>query len=129
MSFIVRDYSSKDYPTAVEWWKARNWPPVPQEALPTTGVIVENYCVGFVYRTDSAISWMEWIVSNPDTDKNERDKAMNLLIDNLLNKAASMGAKAVFTSASEASPHLISRLQKSGFAITDKNVTHLIRIV
>jgi hypothetical protein len=129
MSFIVRDYSSKDYPTAVKWWQARAWPPVPEIALPATGVIVEDYCVGFIYKSDSAISWVEWIVSNPDTDKNERDTAMNLLIDNLITKAKSMGAQIVFTSTSAANEHLVKRFHDNGFKTTDINVTHLMRIV
>lgn len=116
---------SKDYGTVSQWWKAREWPIIPLEYLPNHGLIIDNYCAGFVYNTDSAIAWIEFIVSNPNSDKVKRSQAMDILIDSLIGKARILGAKCVFTSSNN--EKLIKRFVSQGYSIADRNVTHLMR--
>jgi hypothetical protein len=93
--------------------------------LPAVGFIVPDTAAGFLYRTDSAIAWIEWIVANPAAPKLQRSEALNLIISSLTEAARTMGFKAIFTSAHH--PGLIGRFKEHGFTETDSAVTHLIR--
>ncbi len=88
---------------------------------------MENHAVGFLYRTDSGLAWMEWITTNPASDKMDRDKALNLLIETLINEAKSQGVAAVFTSVEDTG--LIDRYGQHGFQVTDKNMTNMVRVL
>lgn len=113
---------SHHYDTLCQWWRAHQWEPVPLSALPRTGLVIPGICAGFIYSTDSDLGWIEWIVSNPESEKVERSKALDTLLEGLKEKAREMGKKVVFSSSNNAG--LISRLERSGFQITDRDVTH-----
>ncbi len=122
---MIREFKQSDYQEVRQWWEGHKWPAIPLSALPKTGLIVEGVCAGWLYSTDSSIAWMEWIVSNPLSDKTLRDASLNTLIENLLGKAKESGFTQVFTSVNH--PKLIERYQNNGFTIEDRNVTHMIR--
>ncbi len=116
---------STDYHTVCEWWRQHNWDCVPKDCLPVTGYIIDDVCVGFLYKTDSKIAWLEYIVSNKNSDKEVRNKGLDKVIDTLINDAYESGFKALFTSVEH--PALIERYAKHHFVSTDKNVTNMIR--
>lgn len=120
-----RSFTSADYPVVCQWWTARQWPQIPLMMLPRRGFIVDGYCAGFLYLTDSPIAWLEWVVSNPDSDKIERQKALDNLISSLLNAAKEAGCKAVFSAANH--PGLIERYKSHGFQVSDTGMTHVLR--
>lgn len=126
-TLAARPYSDKDYPTVLKWLTAQEWPPLPVEVLPKTGFIVDDYCAGFLYKTDSAIAWLEWVVANPDTDYNKRGEALDNLINSLVTEAKDQGFKIVLTSCQH--NRLINRYDNHGFKITDKNMTNLMRVL
>lgn len=100
------------------------------EVLPQTGVIVENdagvpVCAGFIYKTDSKICWLEFIVSDPLSDTLERGRALDTLIDSLVSRAKQMEFSVMFTSSNH--ERLIKRYENHEFQVTDRNVTHLVR--
>lgn len=121
----------KHYKTICEWWKWWKWPELPLESLPKTGLVAcvdeSPVCAGWVYRTDSNICWMEWIISNPQAGKAERHAAIELLLDALTESAELMGYKVIFTSARN--QHLIRRLNGRGFAVTDREMTNLTKVI
>jgi len=121
----ARSYRPEDHEVIAEWWKGHGWPVIPPPMLPRTGIIVDGYCAGFLYRTDSAVAIFEWIVANPASDKIERAKALDTLIEAALAEAKSMGAVAVFTMAKH--PKLLSRYEQHGFQRTDEGMTHMVR--
>lgn len=125
---IIREFTEADYPTYTTWLALHNWPLIPRDMLPRTGVIVEvdgiNTCAGFLYNTDSNIAWLEYVVANPLCDKLIRDKALDSLIPALLERAKGMGKSAVFSSIEH--PGLIKRYQKHGGIIADSGVTNFI---
>lgn len=121
----IRPYTSSEYPLICSWWQARDWPIISPECLPKHGILVGNYCAGFVYTTDSSLAWIEWIVSNPATDSKERNQAMDILIDSLIGKCRLLGARYIFTSVSH--EKLQDRYVKHGFNVTESQVTHMIR--
>ncbi len=121
----VRKYSPNDYFEISVWWKNQGWPGVPQDHLPETGFVVEGIASGFLYKTDSKIAWLEFIIANPSTTKEERSEALDLIIDKLLETAKELNFKNVFSTAQH--PKLLERYQKHGFTIGDQNMTNLMR--
>ena len=121
----IREYKNSDYWTLASWWTAHNWACPHQEMLPKTGFIIEDVCAGFLYKTDSKIAFLEWIISNPKSNKEERNKALNILINQLCEDAKKSEFEAIFTSSNH--NKLIERYKNHGFNLTDESVTHLIK--
>lgn len=121
--------SNKDYTDVATWWSGHNWPIIPPDYLPKLGIIVEDddfkYCCGWLYRTDSLIAWLEYVVTNPAAPMKRRSVAINLLIEELSDKAKQMGYGCIFTSA--ISGGLIRRFKKADFVVGDEGMTNLVR--
>lgn len=121
--------AEKDYSDLCSWWKAQNWPSIERDFLSKTGIIVENdkdkLCAGFLYTTDSSFAIMEFIIGNPEVPKDERGKALDMLINELSKEAKKQGFKALFTMTNHSK--LIDRYTKNDFQETDKNVSHFVR--
>jgi len=120
--------AEKHYEILAGWWRAHEWPAIPVESLPRDGgylIYMDTMpiCSGFLYKTNSNLCWLEWLLKNPKCDKIYTDAALDILIDALLLHAPK-GA-AVFTSTNKET--LAMRFKKHGFGVTDKNVTHMIR--
>lgn len=113
---------------AHEWWRAQSWPELPLEMLSKTGVVTsvdgEPAAMGWFYKSDSTLGYMEWIVANPKIRREKRTAALNLLIEELLKRAKEAGFTLIFMSVHNES--LKNRLEKQGFQATDKNMTNMI---
>jgi hypothetical protein len=124
----IQLYTPKLYSTLEFWWAVHKWPAVPQEALPSTGLVVVGpngpICAGFLYSTDSSLAWLEWVVGNPLCDKILRDEALDLLIPALLAEAHKSGKSQVFSSVQH--PALLKRYKKFGALEADTNMTNVI---
>lgn len=114
----------KDYDTLVEWWTSYDFPPVPKECLPKHGLIIEGVCAGFVYRTDSKIAWLEWIVGNRQVTKEVREEGLQRLVPALTELAGELGYEKVFSAVKH--PNLIQIYIKQGFITTDNEMQHFI---
>ena len=118
---LIRKLIESDYDTLVEWFKWFRFTVPPKEMLPQNGcggIMVHkevDICAGFIYRTDSQICWMEFIISNPNYRESDRAEAIKFLIESLSSIAKSMGYSIIFTSVKE--EHLINHLKKCGFTI------------
>lgn len=123
----IRLFTPLDYEMVCSWWNGHDWPSIPLTFLPTTGIIVDNCAVGFIYSTDSKICWLEFIVVDPKSDKTHRREALNILINEAAKIAKEMGHSAIFTSTSHEG--LIERYKNNKFNVTDKNITNLMRII
>jgi len=127
----IRPFVPHLYPTLVSWWLNHDWPSIPLNYLPKTGVVIYGkevpVCAGFLYSTDSDVAIIEWIISNPHTAKLERRAALVLLIEALCQEAKNRGFKSVFTFASH--PRLIEELDSAGFVVTDRGMTHMLKVV
>ena len=93
MEFNINELNPSDYDEVlVNWWKEWGWTPPPKEFLPEDGQggIMVSYknkpvCAGFVYFTNSKVSWVEWIISDKNVDKKLRHNAVQFLIGVLTN--------------------------------------------
>lgn len=125
----IRRYNHiMDYKKISEWWNKRDSDPIPSNLLPAIGYIVDECCAGWLYKTDSDFCLIEWIVSDPSSDKIERDEALDVLIDTLENEAKKQGFTVMFTSISrDKTPHLEDRMKKHDFVLGDENMANYIK--
>lgn len=127
--FEVRPYKKEDYQDFCAWWAQWGWDAVPLEFLPADGVVVsvdgKPVCAVFIYLTNTPICWIENYISSKDCDKAVRGDALDLLILSALEKAKDLGACVAMSSIRHAG--LGRRLEKSGFVVSDKNMTAYMR--
>jgi hypothetical protein len=104
MGFSVRFLKEDDYEVLCQWWKAFRFPAPPRDFLPengTGGIMVQkdgvNIVAGFVYFTNSAIAWSEFIISNFDYKDKDRKEAIKILIYELNELSKSKGSKYIYT--------------------------------
>lgn len=124
MTFEVRKLSGEDLPEVYAWWRAQKWPPVSADHLSENGFIIPGYTAGWIYSTDSAIAWMEFIVANPNTGPEERAQALDALISTMINWTVNRGFTKIFTSVNH--PRLKERYAKHGFVETDTGMSSMI---
>lgn len=72
----VQHVTADDRPTLDAWCVAHGKKPFPKGWLPPTGYWVPGVLAAFLYRTDSRVAYIECVISNPDTSKEERKSAM-----------------------------------------------------
>lgn len=121
----TRRYIKEDYEVVKSWWVKHGGHPVTPDVLPEYGLIIEQYCAGWAYKTDSSVALIEWIIANPDTDKQERDTALTILLQKLIDYCKLWGFKNVMTYT--ASGALANRLLTHDFKITCKSEMALLR--
>ena len=83
----TRTLTESDYLILSDWWKAWGWPVIVKDMLPdngTGGIMVENkgenIVAGFLYWSNSKLVWLDWIISNPKTNRDIRQEAIKKLI-------------------------------------------------
>ena len=72
MPLEIKALEDSDYENILcKWWKDWDWEAPPKDFLPDNGkggLIVYDgdtpVCAGFIYVTNSAVSWVDWIISN-----------------------------------------------------------------
>lgn len=133
--FNVRVLTEADYEMLAGWWKAWRWTPPPQDFLPQNGagglmIEKEGICIvaGFIYFTNSAVAWSEFIISNFDfKDKVEREQAIDILISELTRIAGERGAKYIYTVVKN--QNLKNRYQKMGYQVGSQKVDEMFMIL
>jgi hypothetical protein len=83
----ARPFELFDYPMISQWYLAQMEPCPPLDLLPKNGFIVEDICAGFLYLTDSRLGIIDLYISNPEISKDYRDKALNLVTLEIIDKA------------------------------------------
>jgi len=122
MEFNIKPLSETDYDEIlVGWWKAWKWTPPLKDFLPENGtggiMVLDNdipVCAGFVYMTNSKVSWVDYIVSSRSYSKKpQRQKALDLLIKTLTKICKDSGSK--FSYALIKNKSLIKTYEKLGY--------------
>jgi hypothetical protein len=127
----IRNYSTSDYPLVCELWAAQAWPAPGPAALPKTGKIAylngRIAAAAFLYRTDSTVGILEWVVADPKLSSEDRSTAVNEVLLTLTDEAANQGCKVLFHMTSH--KRLIERFQSHGWSVTDVGQSHLIKVL
>lgn len=84
MGILVRSLNSNDYDNIlVGWWKDWGWDAPGRDFLPDDGnggLIIfdddEPVCAGYIYTTNSKVSWVDWIISSKTYRKNQLEKSV-----------------------------------------------------
>tara|TARA_R110000744_G_scaffold165172_1_gene282287 strand:+ start:43 stop:450 length:408 start_codon:yes stop_codon:yes gene_type:complete len=129
MELNIRMLKDSDWDTLVKWWDAwPDWVAPAKDFLPengTGGFIVEKkseaIVAGFLYTTNSKAALLEWIVSNPEYKQNDKQDAIELLINGAENVCKKQGINYVFTIGRN--KNLIKTHKKLGYTI-DKNPSY-----
>lgn len=123
--------SQKHYKTLTQWWNGHKFPVVPLDSLPELGIVClaqdKPICSGFLYKTDSNIAWMEWLLCDPSAPREYRGECINALIDKLEALAKDFGYTNIYTNLIH--PSLCNRLESKGFIITDKQSINLVKVI
>lgn len=91
----VRRYEPKDFEQIKAW--GEQWGAEYDEAqFPQVGFIVDGVAAYFLYSTDSVCCWLENMVTNREAEKEERKRALDLIVDAILSEARSLGFKVAY---------------------------------
>ena len=120
---MYRQFEEADHKTLCGWWKKRGWPELPLAMLPSVGVIVDEKAAGFLIQTDTAVSWLEWIVSDPEAENT--GEAVSEVIRLLTNAAKDLGFAVVMTSINN--KRLQQRFEDEQYVAQDLDMTNMVR--
>lgn len=120
---------AKDYLMLCEWWKAQGWGVIPLDYLSPNGLIAEvaeaPTAAGFVYRTDSSIAVLEYIVTDPKLSSSMRSAGLDQVITAATQLVKGMGFKAFFMACGDKG--LAKRMEKHEFNVIGSDVVNLLR--
>jgi hypothetical protein len=134
MALEIRPLKYEDYDDfLLKWWSDWKWDAPTRDFLPsdgTGGIVVYDgdtpICAGFMYITNSKVSWVDWIISNREYRvKPNRTQAISLLIDALTNICKNSGAKYVYALIKH--KNLIDTYNKLGYVCGDTYVGEMIK--
>ena len=132
----VRQLNDTDYEDIlVGWWKDWGWEAPQKDYLPNDGmggIIVYDedtpICAGFMYVTNSKVSWVDWIISSKTYNiKPERQDAIKLLISSLTDFCKMSGSK--YSYALIKNQVLIKTYEELGYVKGDSYTSEMIKIL
>ena len=135
MEFNIRKLNNTDYDEIlVKWWNDWEWKAPSKEFLPEDGegglILFDGeipVCAGFMYITNSKVSWVDWIISNKEYRKKpNRSIAIQLLLEKLTEACKSSGAKYVYALIKHNG--LIETYEKLGYTQGDSYTKEMIKI-
>jgi hypothetical protein len=123
---LSREYNpEEDYQQLEEWWSAIGWEPFPSKYL-AKGLIVDGICAGFInLGTTSPMGYIWPVVSNPNSNLRERDRALDDMIQGLIDMGKESGCDFIYATTS--APALAKRYQKRhGMYMADDEIVGLL---
>lgn len=91
----IRTFKPEDYSQLTGWFKHREMNVPPLEILSDVGYIVDDVAAGFIYKTNSSMAIIDCYVTNPSSDKKDRDIALDWITIHLTAYAKNCGYKLV----------------------------------
>jgi len=134
MELYVKELNETDYEDIlVGWWKQWGWEPPQRDFLPNNGkggiMVYEGdtpICAGYMYITNSKVSWVDWIISNKEyTKKPQRRDAIKLLVSTLTEICRTTGSKYVYALIKNQS--LIKTYNELGYIEGDSYTSEMIK--
>ena len=130
-TYLVRKLNlDTEYEELMLWSDFWKFPRVPKVIYPETTFLLEEggfkVCSCALYESKTGgISFTEWFIINPNTPKEFRRDCIVKLLLYISNYAKDNGQKLMFCSTNNKG--LIKNLKKSGYQITDHNITNLLK--
>lgn len=127
----IRGLDAALYELLTAWWQAHGWNPVPLAILPRCGIWIEDdtgnpLAAAFLYMENSGVgvAWLEWMVTNPAIAPRKAYVAIGVITQAAREVALELDYGVLMTTCRQES--LARTLEKNGFSVTDRGVTHLI---
>tara|TARA_Y100001936_G_C15956705_1_gene603296 strand:+ start:393 stop:788 length:396 start_codon:yes stop_codon:yes gene_type:complete len=99
---IVRKIFDQDILKINEWWRCHGWPPVNKYMLSSDGYLAEENGLGVAAAwygkiSNSKTALMEWMVKNPESNKEQTYKGFGLIREAIENQSKSDGFRILMT--------------------------------
>lgn len=91
----IRLVEKKDLKIIADWYKNHGQEAEQADFLSDIGFIVDNIAAAFLYTTNSSVCWIESYISNPESNKKDRKKALDLITEAIIQKAKDLGFMAI----------------------------------
>jgi hypothetical protein len=135
MDLYIRPLTDNDYnDTLVHWWNDWGWDAPSKDFLPNDGVggfmVLDSehtpICAGYMYITNSKVSWVDWIISSKTYRKKpHRKNAIKMLIEGLTEVCRNSGAKYIYALIKHRG--LIETYKHLGYVQGDSYTTEMIK--
>lgn len=112
----IRAYTNEDFSELNDWYRARG-AKIQERYLPQYGFIVEGIAAGFLMQTDCPVCFLEPFISNPSATKHDRDRALNLILNQLVSLARLQEYELIYGVST--SKTMVDRSINTGFQIQD----------
>lgn len=116
----------KHYDIVCKWWMSQNWPTVPLDHLPRTGLVVNlsgaPAAAVWIFQSDSAFCWIAFPIAGKHIRKKARARVLSELIASAKKTAKAMGYASALMSLRNGC--FEKRIMEQGFVPTDRGVTH-----
>jgi len=97
------------------------------DTLPKIGFIVcnekEYVAAGFLRRLEGGFGQLDTFVTNPESSPKDRNDALNLLAERLINEAKALELRGIYAISSDVS--VVCRAVATGFRLLDKVIVGL----
>lgn len=124
---MVRAYTADDYKFVVEWMESRALDPLPKDLIPEIGGIVDGIAVGFIYKTDSKMAYMEHYISNPFAESHSRKQAMQMVTAYLIKQARDAGFRYLYASSDKTT--ICTLAKENGFKYIGNQLAFLKELI
>jgi hypothetical protein len=83
----MRRYDAADYSDLSSWLSKRGMPLSQKMDLPEVGYIEPDVACGFLIQTDTKTAIIDFVISNPEASRRERNSALNCILRELIKHA------------------------------------------
>lgn len=88
--------------------------------FPKTGFIVDGIAAFFLYSTDSSVCFLENMIANRAVDREERNRALSLLVEAIIKEASDLGFTVAY--ATTDNPSVVARAMRAGATVQGKQL-------
>jgi hypothetical protein len=88
-----RRFLREDYETLCSMYKSQNQEPPSLADLPSYGLIVPNVAAGFLILTDARVGFLEYFITNKESDKWKRWHTLDQITEGLIDYGKKFGLK------------------------------------
>ena len=127
-----RKITSEDYSLLCDWWTKRGWENIPITMLTSEGIMIVSekgnpIFAGFLLIHGTDLVFLEWVVSNPNVEKEERSGGFDKLLEVAEILTKDRGGKYLMHMTNN--QKLVEMFKSKNYTVTDENCVHLIKQV
>jgi len=83
----MRPYGAADYESISQWCSLRDQAPPLEKYMPDTGLIIDDIACGFLIVTSNGCGILDFYITNPHADRDDRKRALFEITEELLEVA------------------------------------------